>query len=309
MSKNHSSPDGDAKSENPENILVDCRETIASKIAAQLSLERQAQAVDGAEPTMHPDSTQETQEKRADNPGTVRVDQGLLDSALDYLTHPSGRGLRKDMERSIREAIGNFQILNRESLRWSGVHDELKEMNSATVKLAKLIRRTSDVAISRLGASPTLSPFFRKAYDANGIQIESRGQWDDTYERGANGSEILQLLDNISRAAGAETDPPRGDKWEVDSDEWVKDNPGLHVPRGGAGHFPQANFPKHELVRDCFRIFKAAGRTKTFSKRKSFDKNDFRDFVPLMYEMATKEKSSLTRIINAVIKEGIARQE
>lgn len=110
------------------------------------------------------------------------VDPEFLQAALDHLTRPKGFGQRKDMERLVLEALARYQGLRSNSLLWSDVREELKDIERAAAELLKRLRRASAFSISRLGTSTRLRPFFRKAYDANGRPVQSRGSWDDAYE-------------------------------------------------------------------------------------------------------------------------------
>lgn len=110
------------------------------------------------------------------------VDPEFLQAALDHLTRPKGFGQRKDMERLVLEALARYQGLKSNSLLWSDVREELKDIERAAAELLKRLRRASAFSISRLGTSTRLRPFFRKAYDANGRPVQSRGSWDDAYE-------------------------------------------------------------------------------------------------------------------------------
>lgn len=212
------------------------------------------------------------------------VDPEFLPEALDYVTSPKGFGQRKDMERLVLEALARYQGLRSNSLLWSDVREELKDIERAAADLLKRLRRASAFSISRLGTSTRLRPFFRKAYDANGRPVQSRGSWDDAYEHGASGSKFLRLLEVVSHTAATEARE-------------------LYVPTGGPGGFPEPSHPIRELIRDCYRIFEAAGRTGSITKRRSSEKRDFHEFVRLVYEMATGKSGEPTRIIREVLRE------
>lgn len=212
-------------------------------------------------------------------------DAELLHAVLDLLKPKKERDRRLNnearrlTERQVCEVIDQYQLATRQTVRWSDIREDLKEIGARANVLKQRISQARAVSVSRLGANRTLRPLFRARQDADGRPIVDAGPWSDEFRDGAAESEILDLLNLISSIAQQETKE-------------------LPVGAGKQAPYPEPDHAERELVRECLRLFE----TYRPGEASTTVGGDFREFVSRIYEMATgKSEVDLTRRVRQAI--------